>query len=201
MARVDVDQGEVLTAFVTYIRAALNDDVSFSVNDRTVYETLSANDPPVHWVGTEDSWHILVSPGPGQFDAELFFGGGRRQLMEAWNVVVGIYTRIDLDESGHDHEALLKTGRGILRLKKLVLDAVTGRDLTITGLDAEQSESSTTTAAEEMVFQRELIRPVYATQPQYLVPVAREGEPPGIGCVQMLLGFSVPFDWDLEPHL
>lgn len=185
MARVDVDQHEVLSAVVTYLRTSL------SLNDRTCYEVLSAADPPILWMGTEDNWQLLVSPGAGQFDAELFHGGGRAQTMEAWQVIVGIYTRIALDETGHDTEALIQANRGILRLKKMVLNSLAGRDLTTAGLASEDQTGE--------IFLREHIRPVFASQPLYMEPVARGGEESGgPGVVQMLLGFSVPFDWDLD---
>lgn len=184
MAREDVQQHEVLQAVVAYLRSSLG------LDDRTCFETLNAAEAPAMWMGTADNWQLLVSPGPGAFDAGLFHGGGREQTMEVWQIVVGIYTQVSLDETGHDHEALVKANRGILRLKYLVLNALSGRDLTP---DGEEGSPDT-----DVVFLRETIRPVSASQPVYLEQPRREGdEPHGPGLVQLLLGFSVPFDWEL----
>lgn len=184
MPREDVQQHEVLQAVVTFLRTEL------SLNDRTCFEVLNPADyAEMMWMGTEDNWQVLVGPGEGSFDMGLFHGGTRDQTMEAWQIVVGIYTRIALDETGHYKEALVQANRGILRLKYLVLNALCGIDLTDAGTSGDEDNDT--------VFLRELIRPVYASAPVYLVDRDSERDH-GPGLVQMLLGFSVPFDWELE---
>jgi hypothetical protein len=190
--RVDVSQVDVLLAVTGKLRSDLG------LTESTCYMTLSAQDPPAHWMGNEDSWQLLVSGSAGVFDEGLFLGGGRRQCMEAWQFVVGIYTRIHLDQSSHDEEAMVKANRGIYSLKALVLDCLAGKDITIQGYEEEESSDSTDSSSLGEFWLREMIRPVSASQPMYLSPVSPDGEIGGPGVVQMLLGFSVPFDWDLE---
>lgn len=192
--RIDIDQADVLLAVTSRLR------VELELNERNCYLVLSAADPPAHWIGNEDNWQVLVSGSAGTFDQGLFEGGGRRQVMEAWTFAVGIYTRIDLDESSHWKEAMLKANRGIYRLKKSVLHALAGVDLTIDEADEESSteESSTDEETSDEFFLRELIRPIHASQPVYMQPVNVDGEIGGPGIVQMIIGFSLPFDWNLE---
>lgn len=181
MARVDVDQADVVLSVVEHLRTELGER---GLNERTCFMVVDAGDPPPHIVASEDNWFVVVSPGPGQFDAGLFFGGGAEQTMEAFTIVCGIYSRILTDEAGHDVEALTRDARGILRLKKWVLEALADTDLQIGGNE----------------FQRETWRPVAAGQPRHVgltAPGGREMEG-GTTMTQLLLSFQTGFDWDLE---
>lgn len=181
MARVDVDQADVVLSVVQRLRDELDE---YGLNERTCFMVVNAADPPPHIVASEDNWFVVVSPGPGQFDAGLFFGGGAEQTMEAFTIVCGIYSRILTDEAGHDLEALTREARGILRLKRLVLQALADSDLQIGGNE----------------FQRETWRPVSASQPMHIGLLGPGGNnlEGGTTMTQLLLSFQSGFDWDLD---
>lgn len=166
MARVDVQQDEVLERFVARLRDQLNLGPShcFIVSDPALRVP-----PPV---GGE--YFVTVAGGAGQFDDGMQDGGGAEQLMETWTVTVTVYTRVKLDQSGHDDKLLVDTNRGLLRLKRPVLKALVGHDLV-----TEDGDNN---------FLRRFLYAISCGHPQYDAGKA-------IGWLS--IDFGVAWDWDL----
>lgn len=172
MSRVDVDQVQVLTSFVDALRLEL------PLTDRTCYITL---DPPglASFIPAGD-WWVTVSPGEGVFvDGEQV----APNVTEEMTVTVTVYTRLRLDHVGNDTMLILDGLRGLYPLKKKILSAMIGRDLTLPWKTDAGAET----------FLRALVRVVHSSAPQ--VAVAKHDASLAIGFVT--LTFVLPFDWDL----
>lgn len=165
MPRADIEQGDVLERFVARIseRLSLEKGRCFIV----AMPELRASPP-----GGE--YFVTVAPGTGSFDVELQIGGGEFQCTEEWQVLVTVYSRIKLDQSGHDDRLLVDAGRGLYKLKRLVLKALVGNDLETDGGDT---------------FLRQLLYVISCGQPEY----DKEKQ---IGWLSMVFGVS--WDWDLS---
>jgi len=162
MPRVDVTQDAVLNRLVEHLREALG------LDKRQVYETLEPTAPPI--IPKGGPYFVTVAPGAGQFVT------GEQQIhnvTEEWSVVVTGYTRIKLDSTDHDEKVLRDAKRGLLEIKRLLLKALVGQDLT-------------TKYSEE--FLRNLLYARNVTNPQH-------DRTKGIGWIS--IEFGVDFDWDL----
>jgi hypothetical protein len=172
MARIDVDQVQVLTSFVDALRLELH------LTDRTCIVTL---DPPglASFIPAAESW-MTVTPGEG-----VFVDGEQQapNVTEEMSVTTTIYTRIRLDHAGNDDKLLLDGIRGLYPLKKNVLKAMIGRDLALPWK----------TDADAAPFLRALTRVVHCSAPQ--VAVSKNDSHLAIGFVT--LTFMLQFDWDL----
>lgn len=176
MPRSDVDQSDVLTAVVEYLRTTLD------LNETRCFEVIDAyEEPPFPISG--DYW-LQIALGSGEFDDSLMTGAVREQLTEWMTIVVGMYTRVYLDQTGHAREMLIKAGRGIIRIKRMVLDAFAGADLEVGG----------------NTFGRMLWHPRTCTEAQHIATSGAEGaaNAGGIEMLRMLLTFRCGFDWDLD---
>lgn len=176
MPRADVDQSDVLTAVVSYLRTQL------TLNETRCYEVIDPNEEPPFPI-SGDYW-LQIALGSGQFDDSLMTGAVREQLCEWMTITVGMYTRVYLDQTGHAREMLIKAGRGIVRIKRMVLNAFAGADLTVGG----------------STFGRELWRPTFCTEAHHVATSGVEGaaNAGGIEMLRMLLTFRCGFDWDLD---
>jgi hypothetical protein len=172
MARVDVDQTQVLDSFMELLRLEL------PLTDRTCYITL---DPPgqLAFIPASD-WWITVSPGEGVFvDGEQSPGN----ITEDFSVTVTIYSRIRLDQAGRDTSLVLDGVRGLYPLKQRVLAATVGRELRLTWKDEDVAST----------FLRAFLNVVHATAPQVAVS-KHDGH---LSIAYMALTYRLPFDWDL----
>lgn len=164
MARVDLTQSQVLQAIVAHLRDTLD------LNNRNCYESLMPDAPPTLPVGGEII--VSVAPGEGQFvEGEQQVGN----ITEEWTIIVTAYSRIRLASTDHDFETLQDDQRGLLEMKRKVLQALCGDDPTTDDEDAN-------------TFVRQLLYAIRADRPQH----DRDKE---IGWISII--FGVDFDWDL----
>jgi len=125
LSPVPTNQDDVLNAVVALLVANL------AISERYVYQTLaplkSIGNPP-----SGDYW-VTVSPGDGDFaDGQWQAGGGANTLMELATTIVCGYTRIKLDSTDRDDKLLHELKRGVLPVKKKLLKALVGQQLTDT---------------------------------------------------------------------
>ena len=168
MARVDITQDIVLERIVERLRSELD------LSEQRCYETLDPDSPPVVPPGGE--YFLTVSPGQGRFvEGEQV----AENLTEEWSVVVATFIRIHLDQPGRDTEVLRRAGRGAFAVKKLLLAALAGHDLTDTN---------------GQTFLRNLL---YATTTEapHVIEGQRESGP--LTLCQMKIEFGVDFDWSV----
>ena len=179
--RVDVNQGQVLESFRDSLRLACG------LTERNCYLSL---DPPgqLSAIPGGEVW-VTLTPGEGVFvDGEQATGtdtdgNAVSNVTEELSVTVTIYTRIRLDEAGHDEILILDTDRGLYDLKRRVLHAMISRDLQLPSeVEGEGSP-----------FLRVLTRVVHASAPT--VTVHRNDATLTVGF--MTLSFALTFDWDL----
>lgn len=171
MARVDITQSDVLDRIVVRLREQLD------LDPRQCFESLDADSPPELPVGGD--YFVGVSPGDGQFlTGEQVVGN----VTELWSVVVTAYTRVHLDSANHDTAVLRDTSRGLLELKRKILKALVGEDLTTGDGDT---------------FLRQLLYATDSRKPQ--IGTWQGGSRPrsdmSFGWVSVT--FGVDFDWDI----
>jgi hypothetical protein len=165
MSRVDTEQADVLDAIV----ARLLDQID-SLSDKNCFISLLPNPP----YKCPDNLFVTVSPTAGTFPAEFLDGGGQNQCVEATGVLVTIFSRYMASRPGQDRETLSDQTRGVLRLKRLILKALTDHDLQFGG---------------NLI----LRDPILPTDSGNTDPV----EQPGQNLVQLPLKFALAFDWNL----
>ncbi len=166
--RIDVEQSIVLERVVAQLRSALN------LGERQVYETLDQNYLPRIPKGGD--FFLAISAGPGTFpEGEQI----PENITEDWSVFVTGYTRIQLDSTDHAEKILRDTSRGLLTIKRKILAALVGQDLT-----TEEGDT----------FLRQTLFAKSCTQPEVK-------EPPDSKLTMQFgiitLEFGVSFDWDL----
>jgi hypothetical protein len=167
MPRIDITQDVVVERVVARLRDVLD------LPDSRCYETLEPLiDPQIPKGG---DFFLTVSPGNGHYDVGMQNGGGRDQLMEQSSVSVTAYTKIRLDAADRATKLLHEVHRGVLPLKKKILDALVGVDL-------EDAEGNTF-----------LRQPLYAMQSW----APRYNQDSGIAAIAV--AFGTDFDWDLDP--
>ena len=169
MARIDIEQAEVLGYLVRHLRRSLR------LDERRCFETLSPL-LPEGFSPPGGDWFITVAEGGGMFPLE---DQHPQQCMESWSILVTVYTRVKLDRSGHDQQLMVDASRGLLRLKRQVLRAVVGEDLTT---DEESPDSA------RSEFLRSHLHVNHAQRMEY-------DQAAGIGWLTIELG--VEYDWDL----
>jgi len=168
MARIDVTQATVLQRIVERLRSQL------SLPEQRCYETLDADSPLVVPPGGE--FFLTISPGQGRFvEGEQAIGN----VTEEWTVIVAAFIRIHLDEAGRDLEVLLQTGRGMFPIKRRILAALVGHDLT-----DDNGET----------FLRNLLYVIAVAAPR-VIEGGRTSGP--LSLYQMTLEIGVDFDWEL----
>lgn len=179
MPRIDVDQSVVLERIVDRLRSALD------LTERQCFIALSPQHLPKMPKGGE--YFVAVSGGGGQFvEGEQVPGN----ITEQWSVYVTAYSRIQLDSTDHADSLLMDDGRGLLKMKKRILAALVGQDLTV---DTEESSGSSEIAP---TFLRQLLFARSATEPG-----AAELNPGNLQIGVITLEFGVEFDWDLTNAL
>lgn len=168
MTRIDIKQDVVLERVVARLRDQLE------MSDRQCYETLDALSPP--FVPKGGQWCVAVSAGASTFET------GEQapvNFTEEWSITATLYTRIALDPADHAEKWLRAAGRGMLVIKRNLLAALVGHDLT--------DEDGNTF----------LRTPLYATRAHAPVVVERSGEGDRTLLGLQSVDFGVDFDWDL----
>ncbi len=167
----DTSQSFVLQQIVARLRAAL------SLDERSCYVSLSRWLSP-KLAGYGGPYWIVVVPGEGRYDESYPAGGGAQQILERAQVEVAACTRIRLDQAEHADALFTDTTRGLLELKRQILQALAGHDLL--GQDLGGGE-----------YARILT--------QYLAPVAAGPAEydPGSGIATLGVTFTVEFSWQL----
>jgi hypothetical protein len=74
---------------------------------------------------------ILIGPDGGNFQDDMFAGGGEEQATIETAVEVAIFSSVQLDPTGHDQETLSNESNGVLKILDRVLIALTGHDLLV----------------------------------------------------------------------
>ncbi|WP_321376943.1 hypothetical protein [Trichococcus shcherbakoviae] len=164
-SRIDIDQSTVLERVVAQLRSALN------LGERQVYETLDTNYLPR--IPTGGAFFLAVSAADSTFPEGEQTPGN---LTEDWGVFVTAYTRIKLDSTDRDEKTLRDASRGLLSIKRKILAALVGQDLTTEDGD---------TFLRQTLFARSCGRPEAKEMPNK-VPI-------GV----ITLEFGVSFDWDV----
>jgi len=162
MSRVDVTEIEVVTAILARLRSQLklSENQCWFTTDPSIIPDL----PP----GGE--YFATVAIGDGQFpDGEQIAGN----ITEDTSIGVTIYSRMRLDRTDKDIALLAKKDNGLFALKKKVLAALVGHDLT--------NEDDDT-------FLRQLLHALDCTRPVY-------DKTKAVG--YLTIAFGVSFDWEL----
>lgn len=168
MSRIDITQDVVLERLVARLRDQLN------FTDRQCYETLDPFSPPI--IPKGGRWCVAVAAGDSAFVTGEQVAGN---FTEEWTVTVTIYTRMALDPADHAEKWLRDAGRGMLVLKRKVLAALVGYDLT---------------DPDDNTFLR---IPLYATRAHRPLVAERTGDGTKILLGMQSLEFRVDFDWEL----
>lgn len=163
-ARVDTEQSDVLDSFVKRLL-----DCIPAFSDKTCFVSINP-DPPY---AVRDNTFLTVSPTGGVFPEEFTDGGGAEQCTEESGVIVTIFSRFQCNRPGDEREALSEFTRGVFRLKKQVLKAITSQDLTW--------------GARRIL--RNLPRPKNSSPPD---------NADKDGLTKISVSFSADFDWDLS---
>jgi hypothetical protein len=124
MARIPTTQSTVLERVVARIIEAvppLNATTCFLSLDPEPDQRLSQN------------LFCTVSPMGGEFDQGALAGGGFHTPFENSGVIVSVWSAMALDRPEHAAKVLNDATRGLLRIKRKLLRALTGHDL----LDAD----------------------------------------------------------------
>jgi len=166
MARVDIAQADVVDRLVAHLRETLG------LNDRQCYETVELEVPGLMPKGGE--YIVTVALGDGVFDVEHQEGGGANQLTEQVTIEVTVYTRIKLDPVDHHGYLLGDDRRGLLELKRKILQALVGIDL---------EDAAGDTFLRQFLYAKAAAAPVYDPEK-------------GIGWVSIY--FGVDYDWNLS---
>lgn len=118
---ISTDQATVLQAVVTRIAATVD---QFSLTNCVITEETEPEE------AYEGSLICCVSPMAGTFPEDWAIGGGAEQCHEQSGVILSVWSRIHLDRKNRTKAALLKEHRGLLPIKKAILKALCGHDLT-----------------------------------------------------------------------
>lgn len=164
MARIDGAQDLLIESLVARLREALG------LSDSQVYQTWEPLSPQFPAGG---DFSVSVAIGDGSFDLDLWEGGGRHQTCEQATVIVTGYSRVKLDRPDHWQKILRDESRGLLVVKKKILDVCCGYDL----LDSSGNS-----------LLRNPLYPLHAYRPTY-------DKQASIGRVS--IEFATDFDWEL----
>jgi hypothetical protein len=168
MSRVDATQSEILTAVKTRLQSFLG------LGARHCFLVARARD--ITTIPPGGDYWITIAPSPGSFhEAEQDYA----QCTEDAEVTVAAYTRIKLDSTGHDYQLLLHASRGLIPIKRKLLQALVGHDLQI-------NEAGDT-----------CLRWVCHARRSGGPDIVRAGDD-GVYCGRIQVDFGVPFDWELE---
>jgi hypothetical protein len=161
---ISATQEDILSGMADLLRA------EFSEWDTTaIYWT----DNPKPEVSQNLDLFIQLTPGGGSFNQGILQGGPRAE--ETSLVGVTIWRRSVIDDAGRAQDSLFNTSEGLLKIKRRVLKALTGKML----VDGSGNQIATGTI----------------TPQQALEPDTGATDPP---LDRLAMYFQVPFDWDLS---
>lgn len=115
------DQATVLQAVVDRLR----DQVSELRGENLCFLSMK----PTPRTEVRQNIYATVCPMGGTYDPEMFAGAGAAGVWEKTGVIVTVFSRMQLDRSDGDELMLLHDTRGLLKLKKLILKALSDHDL------------------------------------------------------------------------
>lgn len=166
MARVETEQSDVLLAIVD----RLVDQIP-ALSRKNCFISILPNPP----YKVPDNVFVTVSPTGGTFPEDLLVGGGAHQCNESAGVLVTVFSRFMAQRTGHDAASLTDFTRGVLRMKRLILKALTAHDL--------QFERNSILSS--------LMLPTDSGPPE---PIGDPAE----NLVQVSVKFGTDFDWNLD---
>ena len=178
MSRTDIEQTDVIEAVADRLRAALELPAS------RCFPVARPMDVPAIPPGGD--YFLTVAPGGGTFEEEEQMPGtaasGETEAVagnvtEYASFIVSGYTRIKTDRTSTDKYLLLNDARGLFSIKKKILTALCGQDLT-------DGDGDT--------FLRQLIHATQAEPPD-VVSLGADNLP----CGRIAVTFGVIFDWSL----
>lgn len=159
--RVDITEVDVVGYLLTRLRSQLG------LNERSCWYTL---DPLAVDIPPGGDFYVTVAPGNSQFpDGEQ----ASRNITEESTVQVTVYSRMRLDSTNHDDKLVLDAANSLYKLKKRVLAAIVGHDLTDEDAD---------------YFLRQWLHVLSSDRPNY-------DKDKAVGWLTLHVGVS--FDWDL----
>lgn len=173
MSRIDVTAIDAVEAIVKLLKDTL------ALNDSNCYPVARPQDVPKLPAGG-DYW-LTVAPGGGTFEPEEQVPATETlpgNVTEESEVTVTAYSRLKTDRTNSDHDLLLEDARGLLSIKRKVLGALVGQDVT----DADGN-----------TFLRQLLFAKTATAPD-LANLA--GVEAAFG--RIAITFGLVYDWDLS---
>lgn len=160
------DQKTILTAIVDKIRAGVT-----AFNNPTL---CFISDEPWPTVEVNDNLFCTVAPESSVFSPDDPVGGGQYGTIEVGVFVVSVWSRIELDQLERAADAFNDDDRGLLVLKKSILQTLAGRQLQ-------------NTAGNNLLIEH--LRPVRANHP----PTRQHKDDfSSFGIV-----FEAPFYWDI----
>ena len=163
--RKDVTQSVAMESIVAILQTALN------LNDSQCFEVEAEDVEPDIPVGGK--FWLTVAGDEGRFPQEEQAAGN---ITESGGFIVTIWTRIQLDRTGHAKILLHDTQRGILEIKRQVLAALVGQD---------------PVTDQGFTFVRQQIFAIRATKP------STWKDKGGLGIAKMQIAFGLEFDWGL----
>ena len=166
MARINITQADVFQSILTRLQTALG------LNDRQCFAVARPQDAPP------------IPPG-GDYFATVAFGNGSfpdgeqtpANITEDTQAIVTVYNRLRTDSTNQDAYLLMDATRGLMPLKKLVLAALVGQDLT--------NKANQT-------FLRQWCHVTRSS-----IDIVKLGDGDGMPYGQLQLDFGISFDWDL----
>lgn len=166
MAVVPTTQKTVLEAVVARLKAEVSE-----LNGESLCYVSDYIDPPEN---VQTDLFAQVSPSDGQFDVDIQEGAGENDVREYAGVIVTVFSRVKLDRNGKTESLLVDATRGMLPLKRKIIRALAGRQLSSGGSDL-------------------LVNHVFAQR----ASAPRYDRDLRLGVMSIF--FSTDFEWDLSP--
>ena len=145
-------------------------------------ESCFVSDTPWPGVDIQGNLFCTVAPSDGSFDQGLMDGSGNLGVAELTQIVVTVWSRIEMDQIERFQAGLTDPQRGLLPLKQMILKALAGKNLN--GDDPDITEE---TNEDSVLLLMEALSPSRARhQPQKIDDFA-----------SFSLSFDAKFNWDL----
>lgn len=176
--RVDIDQADVLIAFVNALRGATLPDGT-QLTDKTCF--LSYYEEPQR---VPDIVFVTVALGDGTFPQGFQVGGGLKQCSEDFELAVTIWSRHPSNQVGHDGTGLVDKSRGVVRIKNRLLRQLVSADI---GINYPPGTPGVNTFLRNLITATRTSRPEHGTFGSESAPITK-----------LAIYFSISFDHDLS---